>query len=465
MASIERRSGRWRVRWRDPDGRARSRSCPDKRTAERVARQVEQAAAEGRRWEPAGVRQEPSLEDLLKAYLRDCSRALGGPTVERYATALDLFLRWLKRRHGGHVTGAVLSRTLLAEYFDDLATGGRHGRPRPLSTRRKLVENVQRAWRWLHQDDDLSRFVPPPRSLRMPSPPRERTVAPTWAEMDACLDALNGWQKQLGIVLRFTGLRVQQVMGLTWDDVDLDRCLLRVRPELGKSDQERRGRIIPVSAHLTDLLAAFARHDEPWIVHSKRHRGSPRERMARARDFARAWARAGVREDVWRKRPHHSMRKGLVSGLRRLGADPDAVAFLVGHSLGLRGVYTDPAALPLRAAVDLIPALGESPPVDDAEPRFEGLPEADDNRPLREITLDGSRWIQPDRPSRPCPRRVRPNRVRRGNVVFVGTWGKSGGEGGIRTRPKGGTDSLPERERERSERSGGEGGIRTLGGV
>ena len=354
-------------------------------------------------------------------------------TVERYATALDLFLRWLKQRYGAHVTGGVLSSSLLAEYFDDLATGGRHGRPRSLSTRRKLVENVQRAWRWIHHDDDLGRFVPPPRTLRMPSPPRERTLAPTWAEMDACIDALNGWQKDLRVLLRFTGLRVQQAMGLTWDDVDLDRCLLHVRPELGKSDQERRGRIVPISAHLAGLAAAFARHDEPWIVHSNRYRGGPRERMARARDFARAWARAGVREDIWRKRPHHCLRKGFVSGLRRLGADPDAVEFLVGHSLGLRGVYTDPAALPLRAAVDLIPALGESPPVEDTEPRFEGLPSADDTRPLREITLDGSRWILPEGASRRRPRRVRPDRVRSGNVIFPSTWKENGGEGGIRT--------------------------------
>jgi len=34
------------------------------------------------------------------------------------------------------------------------------------------------------------------------------------------------------------------------------------------------------------------------------------------------------------------------------------VEFLVGHSLGLRGVYTDPDALPLREAVELIPPLG-----------------------------------------------------------------------------------------------------------
>jgi hypothetical protein len=46
-----------------------------------------------------------------------------------------------------------------------------------------------------------------------------------------------------------------------------------------------------------------------------------------------------------------------VSGLKRLGADDEAVEVLVGHSLGLRGHYADPEAMPLREAVALIPAL------------------------------------------------------------------------------------------------------------
>jgi len=55
--------------------------------------------------------------------------------------------------------------------------------------------------------------------------------------------------------------------------------------------------------------------------------------------------------------PHHAYRKGFISELKRAGADPDAVEYLVGHSLGLRGVYTDPDALPLRDAVNRIPPL------------------------------------------------------------------------------------------------------------
>lgn len=72
----------------------------------------------------------------------------------------------------------------------------------------------------------------------------------------------------------------------------------------------------------------------------------------------RAWQRAGVRQEVWTGESHPSFRNGFVSGLKRASADDEAVEYLVGRSLGLRGCYADPDALPLRAAVNLIPAIG-----------------------------------------------------------------------------------------------------------
>jgi len=66
------------------------------------------------------------------------------------------------------------------------------------------------------------------------------------------------------------------------------------------------------------------------------------------------WRRAGVRKAAWASSPHHAFRRGFVSGLKRLGADDEAVEVLVGHSLGLRGHYADPEAMPLREAVALI---------------------------------------------------------------------------------------------------------------
>jgi len=127
---------------------------------------------------------------------------------------------------------------------------------------------------------------------------------------------------------------------------------------LGKTEQERTGRTIPVSPHLVREMASWGRR-EGYVVTSNRKVG-PYDRVARQRDMIRAWKRAGVRQEIWNGESHHCFRNGFVSGLKRAGADDEAVEYLVGHSLGLRGCYTDPDALPLREAVNHIPAIGST---------------------------------------------------------------------------------------------------------
>jgi len=379
---------------------------------------------------------------MLGGYVTECARVLKPATAQRYAQSLDLFLRYLGRRVGAKrpLPGGILTRRLLGDFYDDLATGGLHGRPRSQATQRKITEVVQLAWAWIYDDEEYGDLVPPPRKLRMAREPSAPAVAPTWAEMDACIDHLDSWRRDVAFVMRCTGLRVQQVLSLRWADLDAPRGLLTIRGELGKSKQEQRGRRIPVAPVLLRALTTWTRGPEGFLVTSPRHRGGDRARMARAAHATTGWKRAGVRQEVWKKRPHHAFRKGFVSELKRLGADADAVEYLVGHSLGVRGVYIDPSALPLRATVALIPELDPSAfgPEQVHEPKFGGLdPQA--RGPLREITLDGEFLVTEDgrryrvRRDPLCPPRVPRHMVRRGNVVFPERWKANGGGGGNRT--------------------------------
>jgi hypothetical protein len=129
------------------------------------------------------------------------------------------------------------------------------------------------------------------------------------------------------------------------------------------------------------------------VITSNRRQGGASARTARARDAARGWERAGVRPEVWRGRPHHAFRRGLVSGLKRAGADADAVEHLVGHALGSRGAYIDLDNLPLDEAVALIPPFDPATAIslaenDGVKPSFGGLVVLDGSLPVREITLD-----------------------------------------------------------------------------
>lgn len=380
MATIRKRSvGTYQVRWREKRRGQwlwRGRTCRTYKAARKLQREVEEAVALQGYWEPEERReadgdcQVPGLRQLIAAFL--VAMKAGGKadnTILRYGQALEVFERWTKEEYPGeHVTGAYLSESMVHSFYVWLGKGtGRHGKPRAASSKRKYVEVVLNLWSWLCSKDDWRDYVPTavPNVAHMDieAAPRKLTRAPTWEEMDAVIACATGWKKRLYIVLRFTGLRVQQAMELRWDDLELESGVLRVRPELGKTPQERTGRWVPVSQHLVDIVSGWGRREGYLIETAREPGGNSRPcRQVRSRAARRAWDRAikqyGVRKDV-ASQPHHAFRAGFVTGLKRLGADDEAVEVLVGHSIGLRGLYTDPEAQPMKQAVALIPPLSQ----------------------------------------------------------------------------------------------------------
>jgi integrase len=174
--------------------------------------------------------------------------------------------------------------------------------------------------------------------------------------MDGAIECANGWVRQLCFVLRCTGLRVQQALALRWNDLRLEEEVpcVQIRGELGKTAQERRGRWVPLAPVLVSEIAGWGVREGYLLPCSRK------SRAARARDAIRAWERAGVDAALWTKCAHHAFRAGFQSGLKRLGADTEAVEYLVGHSRGIREHYVSPDDLPLVEAVRMVPAFGAS---------------------------------------------------------------------------------------------------------
>ena len=385
MAWLKEHDGGFQVCWRDPDGRGRSRRRgfsfknqsrrEAKKRADQFLVEVRHLEEEGSVWvHPRHVRI-PRLIDALELYLSDYARPRSANSVRAEALRLRQFRTWAESIVD-EPTLQILTRDHVVQFHQHLATSptvaGKYlleGKRRSTTTLEKYIRTVERFWRWCWERDDLTEYVTAPRGrLELPTAIMEPTRAPTWAEMDACVEECRdkrkkkdprSWQWRCAVVMRFTGLRVSQVMGLYWSELDLEEAVLYFPGRLGKTAFERQGRVIPVSTHLVAELATWGTR-EGWLIESGRKPG-PREREFRSRDMVRAWTRAGIRPEVWRKRPDHAFRKGFTSELKRAGADPEAAEFLVGRKLGgERGTYIDPAALPLREAVDLIPPLGGS---------------------------------------------------------------------------------------------------------
>lgn len=380
MASVERiETGdgiRWKVRWRNrADPKRHSATAHTFEAAKRIKLAAETAHDLGRPYlGPAAEAQavadaRVNLRIGLRDYLLDRQRAgWADGSIRQADIALTQFLNLLSE-DDTYTDGALLTTASLGRLYTHL----RGERGVSLGTAQARVQYVQRWWDWLGNSDTWGERVPRPRTIDMATPTPTRTpTAPTWQEMDRTIACAHEWYGRLMAVCRYTGLRANdQAMQLR--RADLVDGWLTIRPDLGKTKQEKRGRIVPVSRHLLAMIESWPEDPDGWLIHvpkfSERHPG-PVKRHAWNANAAGAWRRAGVRPEVWdtqlgadglRRNGHplHAFRRGVVSGLQALGADLADVQYLVGHKLD-GGVttdrYTDPAIVrKLQATVDLIP--------------------------------------------------------------------------------------------------------------
>ena len=365
MAWIKKRGPKYEVGWRNLAGEERTRTCPTRANAKNLKLEVEGTLSEGRDWQPEITGREPLLREVAEAYIEKRALKKRADTVRMDGVYLDVFVRFCATKEK-RATVALLSRPLLDSYLAWLArpyTTVRKKKPRKGVTIAKFIRAAQLMWVWAENCERWPGMIPRPRLLAkddIPDSAPQPVVAPTWAEMDACVHACRGWQRKLATWLRYTGLRVNESMQFMRADVDTDRGELTIRPEIDKSGV---GRIIPLSKLILDEIETWAKRDvgaerEGYLIPSNRRPG-PHEREPRSRDMALAWKAAGVREAVWKRRPDHAFRKGFKSELLAAKADRDAVDYLQGHKLGAgsRGLYIDPTRLPTREALALIPAI------------------------------------------------------------------------------------------------------------
>jgi site-specific recombinase XerD len=148
-------------------------------------------------------------------------------------------------------------------------------------------------------------------------------------------------------LLAYAGLRRSELLGLDWDDVDLERRLLRVRKAKGG-----RQRVLPIHPALAplfiDYLAVRARDPEPALFVGIQ--GKRLSVTILSQTFRRYAQTAGVTE---RKRvTPHTLRHVFASELLRGGANLRQIQELLGHKhLDSTQRYTHITAHELRGAV------------------------------------------------------------------------------------------------------------------
>ena len=268
----------------------------------------------------------------LSEFLDYCrlERRLAPLTCSAYERDVRACLAFLERAGIGsleEVRPADLRRFLTAEA---------KRRPAP-SSRTRTIAALKGFFRFLLENEEIERD--PAQVLRTP---KKREALPDvldrreLARLLAATEREDVWERhfpgrrerdRLMLALSaYAGLRRSELLGLDWDDVDLERRLLHVRKAKGG-----RQRAVPIHPALeplfTDYLSVRARDPERALfvgVHGRRLSGT-----IMTQTFLRYARAAGVTE---RKRvTPHTLRHVFASELLRAGANLRQIQELLGH--------------------------------------------------------------------------------------------------------------------------------------
>ncbi len=307
---------------------------------------------------PAPSVSSPERVPHLEAFLNELSgeRRLSSYTARNYEHAIRGFFAWFRQSEGRPGDPAQITRLHARSYVIESQ------RERDRRTVHLHVSALRSYWKFLLRREHVKSS--PWLGLSLPKLAKKLPLFLTEEQMRTLL-AVPGQMAQNAAdgegerarafarcrdevmleILYGAGLRVSELAGLTWGQVDLEEGCTRV---LGKGGKER---LCPLGGMAVDALHSFrdnfavaADFKAPVITHANGKSVSPRWVQLRLKTFLKL---AGLPLDLSPHKLRHSFATHLLNG----GADLRAVQEMLGHArLSTTQVYTHVSIARLQEA-------------------------------------------------------------------------------------------------------------------
>ncbi|WNV04974.1 site-specific integrase [Candidatus Methylospira mobilis] len=322
MASIEKRETQdgktsYRVKVRLKGYPTQSETFERLTDAKKWAQQTESAIREGRHFKTVEAKRH-TLAELIDRYTRD---VLPGKKDGAHQAAQ---LAWWREQIGAY-TLADITPALIVEHRDKLAAGETYRKTqRSPATVVRYMAALSHAftigvkeYQWL---DDT-----PMRKVTKPKEPKGRVRFLSDDErarlMTACKESTSPLLYTVAVLALSTGARQGEVLGLTWDDIDLNRGRAILR-DTKNGDT----RAIHLSGHCLELLKELSkvrRIDTALLFPGNRHKHKPIDLRAH---WEKALQAAKIEDFHF-----HDLRHSAASYLAMNGATLSEIAEVLGH--------------------------------------------------------------------------------------------------------------------------------------
>ena len=263
---------------------------------------------------------EPSYDEAVKEflnYIRDY-RSFSGLTVRAYGTDMRMLRAFLEQRLGRVPSPTEITREMIVQFGVSLR------KPAPLTLRRKYA-CISSFFGFL-QDMGYAQTNP---ARRLPLP-RVSEHVPVYLTEEMAQQLIAAadtpWTKAAVVLLLSTGIRRSEAVGVTLDDIDLEKRQLLIR---GKGDKER---VVPLTDQVVEAIQAYL----PYRTKTQsRHlfvsawKGHPIHGRCINRMLKIVIEKAGL---AGQGITPHKLRHTFATHLIRNGADIRTVQELLGHA-------------------------------------------------------------------------------------------------------------------------------------
>lgn len=290
--------------------------------AKKWAQSTESAIRENRHFKTAEAKRH-TVADLIDRYIKDVM-----PTKPKSARDQLRQLEWWKDGIGRY-TLADVTPSLIVEYRDKLASGlTKKGTIRnPATVVRYMAalsiafSTAVKEWGWM--DDSPMRKVTKPTESRgrvrfLSDDERPRLLK-------ACQESSNPYLYPVVVLALSTGMRQGEIMGLTWDVVDL----IRGRAILHETKNGER-RAVAITGHALEVLKKLSKVrkiDSNFLFPSKEN--TP-QKPQKPMDLRSPWNTAIKNADI-QNFHFHDLRHSAASYLAMNGASLAEIAEVLGH--------------------------------------------------------------------------------------------------------------------------------------
>lgn len=327
MASIEKRTTEdgktsYRVKVRIKGFPVQSATFDRKTDAAKWASSIESAIRENRHFKTSEAKRH-TLAEMLDRYASDVL-----PTKPKTAPFQLRQVNWWKAEIGNYALSDV-TPALIVQYRDKLAAGITvRGKPRNPATVNRYLAVLSHAftvavkeWQWL--DDTPMRKVTKGKETRgrvrfLSDDERVRLLK-------ACKESSNAYLYPVVVLALSTGMRSGEIMGLTWDVVDLSKGYAILHDT--KNGERRRVAITGHALEQLKELSRVRRIDSKLLFPSKE---VTHGKIQKSMDLRKPWITAMQNAEI-EDFHFHDLRHSAASYLAMNGASLAEIAEVLGH--------------------------------------------------------------------------------------------------------------------------------------